>query len=225
MDNIDIKFMENLNKKLISDNEDYRSYFYDSFSVRAKGYYNFFGPKALPFGADDFFSYFMLAKYKEKPFFTVKYCKLSTFKDYNLKNPIENLLSKDQHDDFMHLVPHYKNMGWSGGFTYLLINELGKKDTGEIAKDLSAYFLYYCLINYTPDGLILTANLKAKVDRYLLKCGFDYINIDQVIHPELNNNPAKFLILKKPSNYMINCYNKYNKYNNTNIDTYIKEVA
>lgn len=181
----------------------------ENLEVRAKGYHQFFGPKAVPFDRDDFFCQFLLAKYQTQAFFTVKHTSLSQYQNYNLTHPLEQVLGPEGITQLEKVAPTYLRMGWCSGFTYLPLQSLGKDKSSQLAKDLSAFYLCYCLKHFSPEGLLLTANIKSKVDQHLLKCGFNYIDIGPIIHRELDNNPAKLLLLREPSDHMLDCYNKY----------------
>lgn len=209
MGNLRIKLLTNLQKKLVDTSLSECTDYFKNLEIRAKGYQSFFGDKVIPFSPDDFFCTYILGHLGESPFFTLKY---SSFHDYQFRNmvtPPESLLSDRDLSTLKTFVKDYDTLGWVGGLTYLITHHEDKKNTGRIAKELTAFFICYSLKNYSPNGIIVTANLKAKFDQFLFKCGFEAPNIDLVIHKELDNNPAQLLYLTEPSQYMLDCYYKY----------------
>ena len=193
----------------------------ENLEVRAKGYYNFFGESAVPFGTDDYFSDFMLGRFNDVPFFTIKHSLFSRFDKHNLKNPLEDLLSSSDYRLLKKQNTEIKDYGWCGGLTYLPIENIEKEKCSKFALELMTFFLCHSFLTSSPSGLVVTANLKAKIDHYLIKCGFEAASSPHVIHKELSNNPAQIMILRRPTAYMTNIYEKYSSYN-TNIQTYKK---
>jgi hypothetical protein len=209
MEKLTLEFTTQLKDQLIENSTQECLPMLENLEVRAKGYFNFFGGKAVPFSPDDYFSNFMLARYNGKPFLTVKFSPFNFYKDHSLKNPVEQLYTETQTAKILDQYPDFKQMGWSGGFTYIPIDQIETRAMSTLAKELSAFFLYHSLISHSPKGVVLTANLKANIDVFLEKCGFVAPDIPTIIHNELNNNPAKLLILKEASDYMLSCYQKY----------------
>ena len=209
MSHLKLEFSSQLRDQLVKQKTSSLIPIMENLEVRAKGYDNFFGAKAMPFACDDFFSYFMLARLNNAPFLTVKFTPMDSYLFYNQDTPIDKLFCEKDSVLIKKEFNKFKKMGWAGGFTYTLPPSHTRESIRDLAMDLTAFYLCYCFQELSPKGLLLTANIKSKIDIFLVQCGFKNLEYPHIIHRELNLNPAKLMVLTKPSDYMLECYQKY----------------
>lgn len=211
MEKLTLEFTTQLKESLINNEVKHSLPILENLEIRAKGYNNFFGDIALPFGVDDYFADFMLAKYDGKPFFTIKHTTFGHYKKYNLKNPIESLMSKENNYQKISNDLNINNQSsWIGGLTYLKHDGFDSKFIKKISLELTLLFVQHILFKKRPTNIIVTANLKANFNIFLHEYGFQQLDHPNVIHPELGNNEAAIMSINQTNQLLLDNYYKYN---------------
>jgi hypothetical protein len=211
MEKLTLEFTTQLKDQLVKKNIIETLPILENLEVRAKGYHNFFGDIAVPFGTDDYFADFMLAKYDGKPFFTIKHTTFASYTKYNINNPIKGLVADES--DYNNLSDQLNisdKSSWIGGLTYLKLEGVDNRFLQKLSMELTLFFVQYVLFNNKPKNIIVTANIRANFHTFLQKEGFIQTDHPHVIHPELGNNAAAIMSINHTNQALLDNYYKYN---------------